>query len=193
MSIQSQPFQAIQQRNVENIVAIQTQIFSGLEQLLNLNMTVFKDSLDQIAETSQQVSQLKDAQQALSFTNNLPQPSAEKIINYSKNVFEILSQTQKEVTQLVEKQIADNQQNAIEVIEELAKKAPAGSEGAISLVKSGFVAASNATDTALKVARQASDLSQANVQAATGAAFKTAEQAAEVVEKNIARAARKTN
>lgn len=97
------------------------------------------------------------------------------------------------MTQLVEKQIADNQQSAIEVIEEIAKNAPAGSEGAISLFKSGLVAANNATDTALKVARQASDLNQSNLQAATGAAFKTAEQAAEVVEKNIARASRKTN
>ena len=58
----------------------------------------------------------------------------------------------------------------------------------MALVKSGLVAASNATDTVLKATRQAAELNQANVNAATGAVMKTAEQAAEVVEQNIARA-----
>lgn len=95
MSIQSQPFLAIQQRNLKNIIAIQTQMFSGLEQLLNLNVQTFKSSLEQLAETSQQASELTDTQQALNLATNFSQPSAEQLINYSKNVFDILSQTQK--------------------------------------------------------------------------------------------------
>lgn len=193
MSISTQPFLVASQRNIEHAIAIQSQLFSGLEQLVKLNFSVYKSSLEEMAERAQQISQLNDAQQAMSFANTLSQPSAEKLVSYSKGIYEILSQTQKELTQLVEKQLAENQQIAVEIVEEIAKNAPAGTEGAISLAKSSFLAASNATDTALKVARQASDLNQANVQAATGAALKTAEQAAEVVEQNIARAARKAS
>ncbi|GAA5087484.1 MAG: TIGR01841 family phasin [Alcaligenaceae bacterium] len=188
MSVPAQQFLTNQQRNFDNLIAAQNHIFSGFEQLVNLNIQLFKSSLDEIAAKSQQVAGLQDVQQAAAFVTELAQPSAEKVLNYGKSVFEVVSQVQKEITALTEKQIADNQQQAAEFVEQLAKNAPAGSESAIALVKSGLVAAGNATDTLLKASRQAAELSEANVNAATGAVMKTAEQAAEVVEQNIARA-----
>lgn len=184
MSIDTQQFLASHQRNVENFLAIQTQLFSGFEKIVNLNLNTLKSSMDEVANKSQQASQATDVQQVA----NLAQPSAEKAVAYGKDVYEILSQVQKAITQLTEKQLADNQQQVAEFVEQLAKNAPAGSEGAISLVKSSLVASSNATDSLIKAARQASDLGQANLNAATDAALKTAEQAAEVVEQNVARA-----
>lgn len=121
-------------------------------------------------------------QQAASFATDLAQPSAENVFSYGKDVFAIVSDVQKEITQLTEKQIADNQQQAAEFVEQLAKNAPAGSESAVALVKSSLVAASNATDSVLKATRQAAELNEANVTAATGAVMKTAEQAAEVAD-----------
>lgn len=188
MSVPAQQFLSTQQKNIENLISAQNHIFSGFEQLVNLNIKLFKSSLDEIAEKSQQVAGLKDVQQAASFATELAQPSAEKVLDYGKNVFEIISGVQKEITQLAEKQIADTQTQAADFVEQLAKNAPAGSESAVALVKSGLVAASNATDTVLKATRQAAELNEANVNAATGAVMKTAEQAAEVVEKNINRA-----
>jgi len=188
MSVPAQQFLSTQQQNIENLISAQNHIFSGFEQLVNLNIKLFKSSLDEIAEKSQQVAGLKDVQQAASFATELAQPSAEKVLDYGKNVFEIISGVQKEITQLAEKQIADTQTQAADFVEQLAKNAPAGSESAVALVKSGLVAASNATDTVLKATRQAAELNEANVNAATGAVMKTAEQAAEVVEKNINRA-----
>lgn len=188
MSVPAQQILSTQQQNVENLISAQNHIFSGFEQLVNLNIKLFKSSLDEIAEKSQQVAGLKDVQQVASFATELAQPSAEKVLDYGKNVFEIISGVQKEITQLAEKQIADSQTQAAEFVEQFAKNAPAGSESAVALVKSGLVAASNATDTVLKATRQAAELNEANVNAATGAVMKTAEQAAEVVEKNINRA-----
>lgn len=188
MSAPTQQFLATQQRNFDNAIAAQNYIFNGFEKLVNLNLQTWKASLDEVAAKSQQITGLQDVQQAASFATELSQPSAEKVLNYGKSVFEIVSNVQKEITQLTEKQITDSQQQAAEFVEQLAKNAPAGSESAVALVKSGLVAASNATDTVLKATRQATELNEANVSAATGAVMKTAEQAAEVVEQNIARA-----
>lgn len=188
MNVPTQQLLSSQQKNFDNLIAVQNHLFSGFEQLVNLNIQAFKSSLDDIAVKSQQVAGLQDVQQAASFATDLSQPSAEKVLNYGKSVFEILNSVQKEITQLTEKQIADNQQQAAEFVEQLSKNAPAGSESAVAFVKSGLVAAGNATDTLLKATRQATELNQANVNAATGAVMKTAEQAAEVVEQNIARA-----
>lgn len=179
---------ANQQRSFNNLVTAQNHIFNGFEQLVNLNMKLFKSSLDEIAEKSQKVAGLQDVQQAANFATDLSKPSAEQVLNYGKDVFEIVSKVQKEITALAEQQITDNQQQAAEFVEQFAKNAPAGSESAVAMVKSGLVAAGNATDTVLKAARQAAELNEANMTAASGAAMKTAEQAAEVVEKNMAQA-----
>lgn len=179
---------ANQQKNFNNLVTAQNHIFSGFEQLINLNVKLFKSSLDEIAAKSQQVAGLQDVQQAATFATDLSKPSAEQVLNYGKDVFEIVSKVQKEITLLTEKQIADNQHQAADFVEQFAKNAPAGSESAVALVKSSLVAASNATDTVLKASRQAADLSEANMNAVSGAALKTAEQAAEAVEKNMAQA-----
>lgn len=188
MNVPAQQFFTAQQRGFDNLIAAQNHILNGFEKLINLNIQLCKTSLDEIAAKSQQVAGLQDVQQAASFATDLAQPSAEKVFSYGKDVFAIVSDVQKEITQLTEKQIADNQQQAAEFVEQLAKNAPAGSESAVALVKSSLVAASNATDSVLKATRQAAELNEANVTAATGAVMKTAEQAAEVVEQNIARA-----
>lgn len=188
MSLSSQQLIEKQQRNLDNVIAAQNHLFSSFEKLVNLNIEFFKSSLDDISAKTQQVSGLQDVQQAANLVNEAAKPSAEKALNYSKNVYSIFSDAQKQMTQLAEKQIADNQQQAVELVEQLAKYAPTGSESSVALLKAGLVASSNVTDTILKASHQAAELHEANLSAATGAAFKTAEQAAEVVEKNIARA-----
>lgn len=188
MSVQNQPLFTTQQRSFDNAIAAQNHMFNGFEKLVNLNLKMFKSSLDELTVKSQQAAALQDGQEVANFATEMSQPSAEKVMSYGKEVFEIVSNLQKEITSLTEKQIADNQQQAAELVEQFAKNAPAGSESAVALVKSGLVAASNATDTVLKAGRQAAELSETNLNAASGAVIKTAEQAAEVVEQNMARA-----
>ena len=188
MSLSTQQFIEKQQRNLDNVIAAQNYLFAGFEKLVNLNIDLFKSSLDELSIKSQQVTGLQDVQQAANLVSEVAKPSAEKALNYSKNVYSILNDVQKQIVQLTEKQIADTQQQTVEMVEQLTKNAPTGSESGVALLKAGLVASSNVTDTILKATRQAAELHEANLNAATGAAFKTAEQAAEVVEKNIARA-----
>lgn len=188
MSNQAQQLFNTQQLSFDNVIAAQNHIFNGFEKLVNLNLQMFKSSMDEINAKSQTATALQDPQQAASFASELAKPAAEKAMSYGKEVFEIVSNVQKEITQLTEKQIADNQQQAAELVEQFSKNAPAGSESAVALVKSGLVATSNVTDSVLKATRQAAELNQSNLNAASGAVIKTAEQAAEVVEQNMDRA-----
>lgn len=185
MSLTPQNLMQTQQRNIENVIAAQNHLFAGFEKLVNLNIDLVKSSLSEVAAQSQKVSHLQDVQQVAEFSTTVAQPAAEKALNYGKNVYAIFSELQKELVQLVEKQVNDNQEQAAVLVEQMAKNAPTGSESAIALVKAGLVASSNATDSLLKAGRQAADLNEANLNAVTGAAFKSVEQAAEVVEKNL--------
>ncbi len=193
MSISTEQFLATQKDSIENLVAAQTRLFSGFEQLVNLNMELFKASIDEAAEKAQKAASLKDVQEVTTFTTEFSQPAVEKAVQYGKNVFEIVSKLQSDIAELAEKQLNLNQQQATEWVDQLAKSAPAGSEGAIALLKSSVVSFGNLADNAFKAMRQAAELNEANVSAATGAVIKTAEQAAEVVEQNISRTAGMAN
>jgi len=192
MSISTEQFFAIQKDSIDNLVAAQNRLFSGFEQLVNLNMELFKSTLDEVAERSQKATNLKDVQEVTGFASELSQPAVEKAVGYGKNVFEVVSTLQNDMAKLAEKQVDLNQKQVAEWVDQAAKNAPAGSEGAVALLKSSLVSVGNFADNAFKTMRQAAELNEANVNAATGAVIKTAEQAAEVVEKNISRTSRTT-
>ncbi|MYN14536.1 TIGR01841 family phasin [Pusillimonas sp. TS35] len=174
--------------SLNNLLAAQGAMFTGFEKLIDLNLKVIKASLDEATEKTQQAIELKDPQEALAFTSALAQPTAEKALAYSKHVYDILNGVQVDLAKLAEDQIARNQQQVSEVLDEYAKNAPTGSEGAIALVKTSVATAQNAYDTAVKAARQAADAAESNI----AAAAKVASDAAAAASKAAPRAARRT-
>lgn len=166
-----------QKSAINTFVAVQGSIFGGFEKLVDLNMKVIKASLGEAAEQSQQVSELKDPQEAVAFVSSLAQPNAEKAIAYTKNVYDILSNVSNELIKLTETQVAEGQQQIAETIDQLAKNAPTGSESAVALLKSSLATANTAYDSLNKAAKQAVEVAESNLTAATNATIKATESA----------------
>lgn len=166
-----------QKSAINTFVAVQGSIFGGFEKLVDLNMKVIKASLGEAAEQSQQVSELKDPQEAVAFVSSLAQPNAEKAIAYTKNVYDILSNVSNELIKLTETQVAEGQQQIAETIDQLAKNAPTGSESAVALLKSSLATANTAYDSLNKAAKQAVEVAESNLTAAANATIKATESA----------------
>ncbi len=179
MSAIPQNVLANQKVSLDNFLAIQNTFFSGFEKLVDLNLKVIKASMDEVAQKSQQAVEVKDSQEALSCTSALVQPNAEKALAYSKHVYDIVSGVQADLSKLTEDQLSQGQQQISEAIDQLAKNAPTGSEGAVALLKSSLATANSAYDSVAKVARQAADAAESNIAAATNATMKAAADAAE--------------
>lgn len=180
---------AVSQKAVlDNMLAVQGTLFAGFEKLVDLNLKVVKATLDEVAEKSQQAIEIKDAQDAVTFTSGLVQPGAEKSLAYSKHVYDILSGVQVDLSKLTEEQIAQGQKQVADAIEQISKNAPTGSEGAVALMKSSLASANNAYETVSKAVRQAADAAESNINAATNATFKAATDAAEAAAKSAPRA-----
>lgn len=192
MSAIPQPLLAVQKATLDNFLAVQGAVFGGFEKLADLNLKVIKATLDEVAEKSQQAVEVKDAQEALAFTSGLVQPNAEKALAYGKHVYDIVSAVQADLSKLTEQQIVLGQQQVTDAIDQLAKNAPTGSEGAVALMKSSLATAGNAYESAVKAARQVTDAAESNINAATNASFKAAADAAEAAGKVAPRARRAT-
>ncbi|MGE4368516.1 MAG: TIGR01841 family phasin [Burkholderiaceae bacterium] len=181
-----------QKATLDNVLAIQGAFFEGFEKLVDLNLKVMKATLDDVAQKSQQAIEVKDAQEAAAFASSLVQPGAEKALAYSKHVYDIVAGVQGDITKLTEEQIAQGRQQMTDAIDQVAKNAPTGSEGAVALMKSSLATANSAYESMAKVARQAADAAEKNVTAATNATFKAASDAAEAASKSAAAASRTT-
>lgn len=178
-----------QKAAIEALVSIQGSVFGGFEKLVDLNLKAIKATLDEVSEKSQQVAAVKDAQEAVAMTSSLVQPNAEKAMAYSKHVYDIVSAVQADLAKLGEVQLAEGQKHMQDAIEQLTKNAPAGSESAVAMLKSGLTQANTAFDSMTKAAKQAAEVAEKNLAAATSATFKAAGEAAEVA-KSAARGRR---
>lgn len=168
-----------QKAALNNLLAVQGQLFQGFEKLVDLNVNTLRDSFQRAAERSQQVVSVKDARDVVELSQSVVQPGAEQALQYGKNVYDIVSELQVNLSRLAESQIAQGQQQISEAIDQLVKNAPTGSESAMALLKSSFASASNAAETVVKAARQAADVAESNLQAAANAGLKAAAQATE--------------
>lgn len=190
MSAIPQNVLANQKASLDNMLALQTAVFGGFEKLVDLNLKVMKATLDEVAQKSQQAIEVKDPQEAVAFASTLVQPNAEKAMAYGKHVYDIVSAMQGDLSRLAEEQIGQSRQHMAETIEQMAKNAPTGSEGAVALMKSSLATANSAYESMTKAARQAAEAAESNITAATNATIKAATDAADAASKTAAAATR---
>ncbi len=144
-----------QKASINTIVAAQSAVFAGFEKLVELNLKVVKATLDEVAQKSQQATEVKDPQEAAAFASGLLQPGAEKAMAYTKHVYDIVAGVQTSLVKLTEEQIAEGQQQLSEAVDQFSKNAPTGSESAVALIKSSLATATSAYDSMTKAAKQA--------------------------------------
>lgn len=171
-------FSAAYQSSLETLFALSQTAFAGVEKIVALNLNVAKANLQDSAEKAREVLAVKDGQELLAWNAAQLQPAAEKAVAYSRLMYEIATSTQAEFTKVAEAQLADANGKFVSMIDTAAKNAPAGSETAVAMMKSAVAAANSAYDSLSKATKQAVEMAEANVSAATSAAVKTATQAA---------------
>jgi phasin family protein len=163
MSVTPERALASQKALFDTFLAAQNTAFAGFEKLVDLHLKVAKATFDEVSLKAQEAFELKDGQEALAFTTSLAQPNAEKALAYSKHVYDIIAGVQGEFTKLGEARIAEHQQQVSDVVDQMSKNAPAGSESVLALVKSSLATATSAYDSVSKAAKQAAEVAESNI------------------------------
>ena len=169
--------------NMETLFGLTNKAFEGVEKLVELNLQVAKATLSETAENTKAMLAVKDAQELLALQASLLQPSAEKAAAYSRHLYDIAAATGAEVTKTAEAQFAEMQKSFTSAVDTVLKNAPAGSENAVTLVKSAINAANNAYDSVNKAAKQAAEMAEANFTAVTNTAVKASQAASKSVKR----------
>jgi phasin family protein len=167
-----------QQGNVTTLFALTNQAFHGFQKLIELNLQVAKSTLAEGEASWQEALSGKAPEAFLTSPGNATQLVAEKVVSYSRHLHEISSGTQAEFLKVAQAQYEQHNRSAQSLVDGLAKNAPAGSEAAITALKSAYSTASLTYETVRKAATQAIEVAQNNFAATTATASKVSQQAA---------------
>ena len=153
--------------NLETLMGLTTKAFEGVEKIVELNMAASKAALAEAGDSAKAVLSVKDAQELLALQSSLFQPLAEKTAAYSRQLYDIAQGSGAEFTKAAEAQAADAHKKFAGLVDSATKNAPAGSESAVAMLKSGVAAANTAYESVQKAVKQATDVAEANFNTAT--------------------------
>ena len=165
-------FAALGQANLESLMSLAGSAIARAERLAELNLNTVRSVLEDSMATTKKLAEAKNPQDLASLQTELTKPLIDKAVAYARSVQEIATEGQQEVSSLFEKQIAELNKNFAAMLDQAAKSAPAGSEGVFAAVKSAMDTANSLYDNASKAAKQAAEVAEANMAAATEATVK---------------------
>lgn len=152
--------------NLALYTSLTNKTLESVEKLINLNMTAVRASMEESTAAAKQMLAVKDPQEFMSLVTAQSKPNLEKALSYGSHLASIASSAQAEFTKAAEAQIAAVTSKVNELVEEVARKAPAGSESLIAIMKSTLGNASNGYEQLTRTTKQAAEALEANLNSA---------------------------
>jgi phasin family protein len=170
---------AAQKSNLDMAFGLTNNIVAGVQKLAELNLQAFQSTLAETQQNAQKALAVKGPQEGLALQASLAAPIAEKMQSYSRQVSDIVSATQAEFARIAQTQYKAYTDRTQTLFEDVAKRAPAGSEAGIAAWKSVIELTNTLYETAQKSSQQAVQVANSNFDAAAVAASKAARRASE--------------
>lgn len=177
MNLTPEQLAAAQKANLETLTGITNQALQSIEKLVELNMHIAKASLSDSMANVKKALEIKDIQQLLAHQADAVQPMAEKMMAYSRHLYELANETQAGLSKTTEKEMQAGQKKINAMVEDWSKNAPAGSEAAVTAMKQAIASANTVYETSQKAMKQAMDIAQSNLNNATETVLKATEKA----------------
>lgn len=161
---------AAQKANAEVMMALMRTAFNGVERLTALNMAASREFFNNTVANAQQLLSAKDANTVAKLNSELAQPNVDKLMSYSRSVYDLVSEMQKEITGVMEAQYSTFTKTAETAVEKAKASAPVGGDVFAATMQSMLGASTKAFDQMTSMAKQLSDIAEANLQAASNVA-----------------------
>ena len=176
---------AAQKANAEVMTTLLRTAFNGVERLTALNMAASREFFNNTMAGTQQLLSAKDPQAVAKLNTELAQPNAAKWMDYSRSVYELVAEMQKEVTSVMEGQYGSFTKNMTSAVEKAKTSAPVGGDVFAATMQSMMDASTKAFDNMSGMAKQLADIAEANMAAASKVAAPAAKSATAAAAKKV--------
>jgi phasin family protein len=157
---------AAQKANAEVMMALLRTAFNGVERLTALNMAASREFFNNTVANAQQLLSAKDANAVAKLNSELAQPNVDKLVGYSRSVYDLVTEMQKEVTSVMEAQYSSFTKNAASPSKRPRPPLRSVAMCFAATMQSMLGASTKAFDQMTSMAKQLSDIAEANMQAA---------------------------
>ena len=162
-----------QKANAEVMVGLMRSAFNGMEQLTALNLEASRELFNAGVASTQQLMSIKDPKE-LAKLNTLAQPNVEKMTEYSRRLYDLVTAMQKDITAVMENQYSSFTKTASGALEKTKTAAPIGGDIFSAAMKQMLDASNKAYGNMTQMAKQMSDIADANTKSASSATSRAA-------------------
>ena len=149
----------------------------GAERLIDLQLKTAKSALADGLQNARALTSVRDIDQLAALKDTVVQPTFEKATAYAKEVYDVATSTQADLSKLVEEQVSEFNKQMISALDQFVKTAPAGSEVGIAAMKSTLAAVNTGFDNFTKVAKQFGEVTQNNIEVVANQTIEAAKKA----------------
>ena len=175
---------AAQKANAEVMMALVRTGFDGAERLTTLNIAASRDLLNNVVANTKEIMSAKDAQDLVKLNTGANQPGINKLMDYSRSLYEISTEMQKQLASVLESQYQSITKNASSAIEKSTSSTPVGGEVFAAAMKSMLNASNTAYDNISSMTKQLSDIAESNMKTASNATSKAVSATAAAAKKS---------
>jgi phasin family protein len=162
-----------QKASAQVLLTLARTAFHGLEQLSALNLAASRDLFNTGTTGTQQLLGVRDPQQLKDVAASLARPNVDKLLEYSRSLYDLSANLQREVTSVLEEQYSNIRHNAAGLIEKTGATPIAGDVFGAA-VKQLLNASNTAFENMSQMAKQVTDIVDTNVKAASNATAQAA-------------------
>lgn len=170
---------AAQQANLAIVLGLTNKALEGFERLAQVNLQAMKSTLAETRENTQKALGAENQQELLALQASMIPQIGELALSYQRQLVEIGTATQAEFAKVAEAQYEAHSRRMQELIDNLANSTPASSENAVGALTSVMTATNNFCEAMYQTAKQAVEVAEQNLSAASNAASKAGKQAVE--------------
>ena len=161
----AKPFPELSQATLDTAARLGRLSMDSAERVVALQLEFAKSSLDQATRTARAMAGAKEVQELLALRVRNAETNVERLIGYSRGLYEVASDAQAELSRLAEERMTSFQKAVTEGVEQAARAAPAGGDVAAAAIKSSLAATTAAFDSFSKAARHVASYADAGVRA----------------------------
>lgn len=151
-------FAAFGKAQLDTMLTLAGLAATSTEKLVEFQIRTAKARFADAVAQTRTLAEAKDPQSFTHAATAYVQPLADKAIGYSRDLYALSAETQAEFGKVLETHFGALHQQVSTLVDTAAKAAPAGSEAAVTAVKSAIAAAGQAYEALARAGKQVSDM-----------------------------------
>jgi len=162
------------QANLKILETLTTRAYASFEKLVRLNLATSEDLFMESFGHTQALLDAQHPQQLVALQVSRLQPLTEKSMAYGRQVYSVVAETGVEFSKAGDVQLAEVQIAFADLVENLAKNAPAATQSTVAAFRRLVGVSQNIIESAQQSAKKAVELAESNFSAVTTQALNTA-------------------